>query len=1165
MTQYEAAFNDVMTRLTSTRRKENIHLLTVGLFKTLFVGLLAVFAASLIELAAHGDTLFRTVLAGIVFLGFAVPAGIYLFPAVLRSFGVKNNPTLENIALRVGNSYPEIKDKLCNAIQLFSSDEKKYGVSRDLTLAAFDTASNQSKGKDFSVIIDKDELKRTFFMFLGALIVAAGTFLAFGSSVGSAFGRIANFNQSYLPPAPFSITIEPQSAAILRGEKTEIKVKATGTPPDNVTLHLKEKQQENYDEYTLRLENDGDYVYEIPSLKRSVSFYASAEWLSSMLTTKVGNIEVIDRPMIRAINGRVIYPSYTDLASKSFNEQNADITALKGSRVDINAIANKDLKSAEIVLIRNVVKGKGGSAKVAKDTTTKALKIEGRKANGSFRVTSSGNYYISVEDTEGMKNDGAIRYGIIAMNDAYPTISMVQPTFDVKIGEDAMLQIITAISDDYGFSSLKLHYRLAESRYIEPDEEFSSIEIPFNENQQAAEVPYLWDLNEVDIAESDRYEFYLEVADNDIVNGPKTAKTQVLSVRLPSLDEVMKDTDQQQENIQRDLQKVMKEANEINKELKEFDRELLKKSKEKKLDWKDKKKAEDIMKKQQELQEKLSDVQKDLQKLTEKMQEHKILSQETMQKFMELQDLMKQVNSPELERMQREMENAMKNVPPEEMRKAMEKVKFDEERFRKSIERTMKIMKRLQAEQKVDALTKQAEEMAKKQKDLEKQMENANPNDKSKTDELSKKQDKLTEDFDKMTKELEDLKKMMQEIGDDMPMEDLDKAKQELKPQETRQQMQQASSQCKSGNMSGACQNQSKASQNMKKFAQQMQQMKQKMQRQSQKEAMRKMSKAVSDMLKLSEEQEALKQKTQSSDYNSTMLPQFAKQQAEMLQSMQNVANSMLKLSEKSFAFTPEMGKEMGDAMRQMQQSMQELSERRTNSAAKAQSGAMSSLNNAVNRMKQMMSMMQNQGSGACQNPGGMGQGKPGMGSFGEQLQKLAAQQKGINQAIQQMSQNRGGLSQEQRAKMKRLGKQQGNAGKSMRELAREQDQKSGERKSLGDLNKIAEEMEEVVKDIESGDVTPETLEKQERILSRLLDANRSIHERDFEKERKSKAGKDYDLQSPGEIDFSTQEGKTRALQELLNSIKQGYTKDYEILIQKYFESLQGKEIYEGQ
>jgi len=46
-------------------------------------------------------------------------------------------------------------------------------------------------------------------------------------------------------------------------------------------------------------------------------------------------------------------------------------------------------------------------------------------------------------------------------------------------------------------------------------------------------------------------------------------------------------------------------------------------------------------------------------------------------------------------------------------------------------------------------------------------------------------------------------------------------------------------------------------------------------------------------------------------------------------------------------------------------------------------------------------------------------------------------------------------------------------------------------------------------------------------------------------------------MQSPDELDMKSQEGRTKAMQDLLRSIQEGYTKDYEELIRKYFETLQ--------
>ena len=60
-----------------------------------------------------------------------------------------------------------------------------------------------------------------------------------------------------------------------------------------------------------------------------------------------------------------------------------------------------------------------------------------------------------------------------------------------------------------------------------------------------------------------------------------------------------------------------------------------------------------------------------------------MLSQETMQKYQELQKLMQEVRSPQLERLQKMREEALKHLTPDEIKKALEEAKFDEESSKK--------------------------------------------------------------------------------------------------------------------------------------------------------------------------------------------------------------------------------------------------------------------------------------------------------------------------------------------------------------------------------------------------------------------------------------------------------------------------------------------------
>lgn len=1164
MPEYVNSYKEIIGRIKATRQKESIHLLLSALSKVVVYAGSAILTVSFAEMLLHGDIFLRSLLFFVFLAAMIYPAIRYLVPAAGRLLGIKNLPSADTMALRIGALYPEIKDKLCNSLQVVSSAGRIQGTSPELAYAAFNEVSAAAKDKDFDAIIDKDKNKNYLLLMLAAVIITAGSMGIFRSSMGEAFYRVMNFGTQFVPPAPFTLLPDPLEQTAIKGENALITIRADGKAPEKITLNIKEEKQDNYDQYTLRLDSGNIYRYEIMSARRPVIFFAEAWWLNSKITSETGRIDVVERPMIRALSGSVVYPQYTNLAARNFDERSADISALKGSLVRLRVLANKEIDEAYLVLVQNkpIEELMQDSVNtIRSDTFRIPMRIGDRVASAKFLVTADGSYHIEIFDKFGEKNRNPISYGIVSMTDAFPTISLLQPTMNVQVNESALLPVRVSISDDYGFSALKLHYKMVYSNYAAPDEEFRSIGITIPGNSLSSEVPYLWDLSDLDISPEDTYEFYLEVFDNDVVSGPKAARTRTLMVRLPSLDEVLKETDLTQQQIQKDLEEVLKDTDKIKKEMDELNRELLKDIKKKEVDWRDKKKVEEINKKQAELKQKLDDVRRKMEEMTRKLQENNVLSPETLAKFLEMQRLMQEVNSPELRRLQTQMENAMKQVSPEQMKKAMEQAKFNEEQFRKSIERTMKILKRLQAEQKVDAMTKRAEELRDKQKDIEKQAENSNPNDEKSREELAKQQEQAQKDLERMMEEMKELEKLMNEIGEEMPLDQLEKAKQELNPEQTMQQMQQSSSQCKSGNFSKAKKSQQSSSKNLQKFAEEMKKLKQQMEQQSARAAMRQMEKAVSDMLELSEQQEELQQNTQSTDYNSTQIPMLAQTQAEIYTSLANVANSMMQLAEKSFAFTPEMGARMGEAMQKMQSAIGQLAERRPNSASKSQGDAMASMNEAVSRMQNMLSAMQENG-GSCTNPGGMGQGNTGKGSFGQQLQRLAQQQQGINAAMQQLSSmNQGKLSMEQQAEMGRIAGDQGKAAKSAQQLAKEQREFSdGEKKALGDLQKIAEEMEEVAKQLESGNVTPELMRRQNRILSRLLDAQRSVHERDYEKKRESKEGKQYRLVSPDEIDLRTQEGRKRAMEDMIRQMQQGYTKDYEILIRKYFEALQVKE-----
>ncbi len=145
-----------------------------------------------------------------------------------------------------------------------------------------------------------------------------------------------------------------------------------------------------------------------------------------------------------------------------------------------------------------------------------------------------------------------------------------------------------------------------------------------------------------------------------------------------------------------------------------------------------------------------------------------------------------------------------------------------------------------------------------------------------------------------------------------------------------------------------------------------------------------------------------------------------------------------------------------------------------------------------------------------AQMAGGSGGGSSSqsMPSMSEQLKQMAQQQAGLNGATQELRRmlaNRG-MSQEMRSQMKRLGEEQAGLAGKMAEMAEEERQAErpeGER-VLGDLGEMGRNMETISRELDDGLVSEETLVRQERILSRMLDARNSVRRRDYTTRRES-------------------------------------------------------------
>ncbi len=1122
--------NDILQRLARVRK---LQLKTDVQFSAMVFGaliLLLITVIALVELVGGFGTTVRTILAATVALpGLALFSWFVLRP-MLRLVGVLKAPDDFSIAKNVGELFPGVHDRLFNILQLHKelvSGKSLY--SPELIDASFQDLTETVRDLDFTRTVDRSVIGRSARWFatttVGVLLLAVGL----QSSLVGAVDRLMHFSREYAQPARHWFEVYPGNREIVKGANIEVSVLVHSAssdlvPASRMQLFSRLQGQSRVEESTLRPDSSGMYRVSLQSIRGNTEYYVQLEDVRSEQYT----LTVVDRPAVKSLQVRLDYPAYTKLQPRIQDEFVGDVTALAGTRISLRAVASKELQQSRIVF------GQGPAL---------PLSIHGEQLSATFPLKLETTYSLELKDADGLLNEDPVKYQLKVIPDESPTVAITQPGRNLDLAGTDVLPLVIQIGDDFGFSKLRLGYRLVHSRYEQPalNPTFIPLTLPADQSTEG-EIPFQWNLAKLSLVPEDVVEYFAEVFDNDVVGGPKSARSQMYLLRLPSLEEVFTDMNKGHEESIDDLKKSMEEAKKLKESLESISQDL---KKNKEPDWQQQKKLEEMAKRYKETQKKLEDVKARVDDMVQKMNEQKVLSKETLEKYLELQQMMEQINADELQQFLKQMQQAMQNVDKEKLQQALQQMTFSEERFRQGIERTLNLLKRIQIEQKMDEAKKRAQDIQQQQKNLTEETAKTS-NDQQQMNELSKKQEDLAGKQQQLEQMTKDLQQRMEEFFTEMPADKLEKLNEQMKQRNLQQQMKQAAQQMRNGQRQQAQQQQQQAEQQSGENSQQLDQLQQEMLQNQAQYIMNAMRRAINNLLELSKREEALKQQSQNAPPNSQQLRQNAEDQMNTLQDMGHVLNGLGELAQRSFAITPEMGRSLGEALSRMQSALRALESRNGAQASQDQNGAMAALNKSATQVQQALQQLMQSGNGS----GG------GMGSLLQQLQMMAGQQMGINMGTQGLG-NGGQLSMEQAAQAARLAQEQEAVRKSLDQLNKEA-QETGQRdRILGDLGQISEEMKEVVRNLEQQNVNPETMKKQERILSRLLDASKSMRERDFEKKRKAQTGTQITRKSPDELDPSILEGNSKLRDDLLKALEQGYSKDYQELIRKYFEQLQ--------
>lgn len=998
-----------------------------------------------------------------LFFGSVLLAVAFIYLLVLKPafayFKLSKNLSIEEASAIIGDHFFNVKDKLLNTLQLKAMADASPGNSQ-LILAGVDQKIAELNPIPFSSAIKLAENKKYIKYFLAPATIILLIAIVAPAVLKEGTSSFVQYNKLILPKAPFDFKLLTNKLVVAQGDDIELKLKLNGNEiPQEVYV------SDGTNSYKLEKESITRFNYTFKNLQKTQTILFQAGGFSSVPFI----IEVKPRPSVFNITANLDYPAY--LHKKSESIKNAgDLLLPEGTKVTWKM----ETKNSDQLTF-----------------TIGHKKLMLNALNNSFSYTSTimeSSGYSIVPKNKYINTKDSLNHQINIIKDDFPLISVTESLDSIS----SKARYFTGnITDDHGFTALKFKYVIKENNKVKMT---VSKAIPIKKNRQDDAFFFLWDLNEPLIKPGQTLEYYFEISDNDGVNGPKTTKSDLKLMEVPSVAQVAEKISENSTALKQKMEKTIKLAEQVEKESKKLGETLLDK---KQISFDDKKQIEQLLEKQNQLEKAVKEIKNLNKKNTLEKEENNLLKQELAEKQKQIDDLFNNVLDEKTKALLEKLQSLMDQNNKDETRDELSKMQIDNKSLKNELDRILELYKQLEFEQSLQQNIDRLSDLAKAQKELAKQ----SLDKKTPSEDLKEKQKELSESFDDLQKDLKKLDEKNQEMERPNPFKTPEKELSDIS-----QQQKNSEQQLDKKDNKKASESQQKAAEQMEQQAEKLSKMQQQSEEMENNLNVQELRRLLENLLKTSFDQEKVMLTLRRLNSADPQYTNNVQKQREIKDNMKVIADSLYSLSKRVPQIETSVNEEMQKINFNIDKSLENLGERNTSGATKNQQYTMTSVNNLSlmlnEALEQLQDMMKNS------KGGGKGKKKQSM----KQLQQMQQQlNENMQKAREQMQKNgnkgsvpKGTMSEE----FAKMAQQQQMIREALQKINREEnkDGKGG----LGNLNQMIEDMKSTEAELVNKKLEQETMNRQKELLTKLLEAENSQREQDQDAKRESKAGKEF-------------------------------------------------------
>lgn len=997
----------------------------------------------------------------------------------------------DEAARQIGEKFSDIGDKVLNTIQLRNNSEKN-----PLIFASLEQRISQLSIFEFSTSIKFNANKK----YLKYVLIPSGIllilFLIVPQFLTESTNRIINYEKEY-SHSLFDLILKSELTAF-RNESLTIELELTGNAyPDQFYLH--------YEGSNLAIQRVGDKLsYTFPKVKDHFEFYINAGSYQS----SIYQVRVYNRPEIKNLKIKLTYPPHTRLKTREI-ENNGNLSMPEGTT------ATWEIQSTS-----------SESIKLLFPDDSINLDNKEKRFFGGKQLNHSSDYEIKLENKHS-ENKEPIVYHIDLIKDKYPEI-------DVNILRDTTLYQFLLfegnIADDYGFLRLNLVYELNNQTFRKT--------ISINRNNPNQPFFCQLDLDSLQLQEGDRLNYYLSIRDNDQLNGYKETRTQQYSFRIPDKNEIDKDIEKSAQHAKSEMNDALKKSEEVRKQIEGIQQDIKKQNNN---NWQEKKKINQLIENKEELEKEINKLLNEHQELTEKQNKFNKPNKELQEKAQQLQKLMDEMLDEETKKLYEELKKLLQEQNPEQnLDQLMDDISQKEKNLQDELERALEMFKRMQFEYKMDEVVQDLDELQKKQEELSNDTKDKN----SDLEEIKEQQSEINEEYDQIKEKMDHMEELNQELKQPENLEDMSSEKESID-----QTQQEISEQLDQNKRKKSSEKQKDAADQMKQLQQKMENMQAGMEMEMMQENLDNLRNILDNLLTLSFDQEQLMKDFEEVNQSDPRFVSLSQKQLKLRDDAVIIEDSLKSLASRVFQIQSFVTRELNEMNKNIEASLQSLKDRKKSEAISNQQYTMTAINNLSLLLNDVLKQMQNQMA--------MAMGMPKKGEKGQKNQpqpNLSQLQQELNNKIEQLKKS-GKTGRPLSKELAEMAAQQEMIRKQLEEIEKNLNDANGGEEGLSkNLQEMIKKMEETETDLVNKNIKQETIRRQQDILTKMLESEDALRERELDPNREAESARDRAKQSRKEFEEYIKAKESEL--ELLQTVPPKMNPYYKEEVNKYFERL---------